>query len=255
MLTIIGIGVDDHSDITLKGLEALKEADTIYLESYTSVLQEKKESLEKYWKVKITPAYRDDIEGEPNKLIEKAKTGNVVLLIIGDPLTATTHTDILLRARELGITTSIIHNAGILTLVSETGLQLYKFGKTTSIPFDEHGASTAYTTTAHNLSIKAHTLLLLDLDPVNNTFLDVPTALGRLLDEERKHKKKIITPETKLIVCERLGTTTQTIRYDTVANLYKTKYGKPPHCIIIPSVLHFMEEDYLTMIATMHEKK
>ena len=249
MLTIIGIGVEDHEDITIKGLHTLQKADTIYIESYTSVLQEKVESLEKAWNVKITPAYREDVEGEQNKIIEKAKTKNVVLLIIGDPLTATTHTDILLRARNEGVEVRIIHNTGIITLVGETGLQLYKFGKTTSAPFDETGTSTTYNTIARNMSINGHTLVLLDLDPVNKKYLDIPTTIQRLLNEEKKHKKKIITLQTKIVTCERLGTKTQTIHYDTVENLLKTKCGAPPYCIIVPSQLHFMEEEYLKMIS------
>ncbi|MBI4139945.1 diphthine synthase [Candidatus Woesearchaeota archaeon] len=245
MLTIIGAGVEDHEDITIKGLHALQKADTIYIESYTSVLQEKLESLEKSWKVKMTPAYREDIEGKNNKIIEKSKTENVALLIIGDPLTATTHTDILLRARKEGIKTRIIHNTGIITLVGETGLQLYKFGKTTSIPFDEKGTGTAYNIIAQNQSIKAHTLILLDLDPLNNKYLEIPAALQRLLIEEKKHKKRIILLTTKIVVCERLGTKTQKIYYETIEKVLGEKYGKPPHCIIIPTTLHFMEEEYL----------
>ncbi len=248
MLTIIGIGVEGHEDITIKGLEAIKKSDSIFIESYTSIIQEKKEQLEKIWKVKITPAHREDIEGEHNKIIKKSKTENVALLIIGDPLTATTHTDILLRARKEGIKTRIIHNAGIITLAGETGLQPYKFGKTTSIPFDEKGTGTAYNIIAQNKSIKAHTLILLDLDPPNNKYLDVQTAIQRLLIEERKHKKKIILPATKIIICERLGTKTQKIHYDTIEKLLKQKYGNPPKCIIIPATLHFMEEEYLDSV-------
>lgn len=245
MLTIIGIGVEDHEDITLKGLHAVQKSDTVYIEIYTSVLQEKIESLERYWKIKITPAYREDIEGESNKILEKAKTKNVALLIIGDPFTATTHTDMMLRCKEQKIPVNIIHNTGIITLAGETGLQLYKFGKTTSAPFDEKGTSTTYNTIARNLSINAHTLVLLDLDTSNDKYLEIPTVIQRLLNEEKKHKKKIITLQTNIIACERLGTKTQKIHYDTIENLLKTKYRQPPHCIIIPSQLHFMEEEYL----------
>lgn len=38
MLFIIGLGLGDASDITVKGLEIVKRCDFIYLESYTSIL-------------------------------------------------------------------------------------------------------------------------------------------------------------------------------------------------------------------------
>ena len=40
MLYIIGLGLCDEKDITLKGLEAIKKSKKIYLEHYTSILIE-----------------------------------------------------------------------------------------------------------------------------------------------------------------------------------------------------------------------
>ena len=37
-LYLIGLGLGDHKDITVKGLEIVKQSEEIYLESYTSVL-------------------------------------------------------------------------------------------------------------------------------------------------------------------------------------------------------------------------
>ena len=37
-LYMIGIGLSDEKDISLKGLEAVRKCDKIYLESYTSKL-------------------------------------------------------------------------------------------------------------------------------------------------------------------------------------------------------------------------
>ena len=42
---------------------------------------------------------------------------------------ATTHTDLELRARDLGIPVKIIHNASIMNAVGVCGLQLYRFGE------------------------------------------------------------------------------------------------------------------------------
>ena len=38
-LYLIGLGLNDEKDITVKGLEAIKNCESVYLENYTSVLQ------------------------------------------------------------------------------------------------------------------------------------------------------------------------------------------------------------------------
>ena len=42
---IIGLGLGDERDISVKGLEAVKSSEKIYLESYTSILGVKKDRL------------------------------------------------------------------------------------------------------------------------------------------------------------------------------------------------------------------
>ena len=48
---------------------------------------------------------------------------------------ATTHTDLELRARAKGIPVKVVHNASILNAVGACGLQLYRFGEAVSIVF------------------------------------------------------------------------------------------------------------------------
>lgn len=48
---------------------------------------------------------------------------------------ATTHTDLEMRARSQGIPVCIIHNASIMNAVGACGLQLYRFGEAISIVF------------------------------------------------------------------------------------------------------------------------
>lgn len=38
MLFIVGLGLGDEKDITLRGLEAVKKCKTVYIEAYTSLL-------------------------------------------------------------------------------------------------------------------------------------------------------------------------------------------------------------------------
>lgn len=38
MLYLVGLGLSDETDITVKGLEVVKSAARVYLEAYTSIL-------------------------------------------------------------------------------------------------------------------------------------------------------------------------------------------------------------------------
>ena len=45
MFYLVGLGLGDASDITVKGLEIVKAAKRVYLEAYTSILTVGKEAL------------------------------------------------------------------------------------------------------------------------------------------------------------------------------------------------------------------
>lgn len=45
MLYLVGLGLADETDITVKGLEIVKKAERVYLEAYTSILLVDKEKL------------------------------------------------------------------------------------------------------------------------------------------------------------------------------------------------------------------
>jgi len=78
---------------------------------------------------------------------------------------ATTHTDLLLRARDLQIPTQIIHNASIINAAGCSGLQLYNFGQTVSLVFftDAWKPDSFYDRIAENAKFGLHTLVLLDI--------------------------------------------------------------------------------------------
>ena len=101
MLYLIGIGLRDEKDISLKGLEAVKKADVVYLENYTSKLSCSVEDLEKLYGKKIITANRELVEQKAEEAILKnAQTKNVAFLVIGDVFGATTHVDLMLRAKK-----------------------------------------------------------------------------------------------------------------------------------------------------------
>lgn len=45
MFYVIGLGLGDAKDVTVKGLEIIKKCDRVYLESYTSILTVQQEAL------------------------------------------------------------------------------------------------------------------------------------------------------------------------------------------------------------------
>jgi len=246
MLYLIGIGLADETDITLKGLNAVKKCEKLYLESYTSKLACSTEDLEKFYGKKITLANREFVENAM-QLLSEAKKMNVALLIIGDPLCATTHWDILQRAKGEGIETEVIHNASIINAVGATGLQVYKFGKTTSIPFptEKFEPETFYDVIKENKSIGAHTLVLLDLRPDENKFMSVNEAIELLRKIERKRNEKVFLPKDWCIGVARLGAKDQKIIAGTVTEVSDADFGAPPHALIVPGKLHFVEEEAL----------
>ncbi len=246
-LYLIGIGLSDEKDVTVKGLEAVKSSDLVYLEDYTSLLQVPVVNLEKFYGKKIILANRNLSEQGADQIIKEAQTKKVVFLVIGDPFSATTHIELYKQAKLAGVEVKVINNASVLTAVGITGLQLYKFGKVTSIPFiEEHPhLETPYNILKENLAVGAHTLFLLDLRPEEKKFMTINQALEILEQIERRKKEKLINDELLVVGCARLGSEDCLIKAGKLKVIKKIDFGAPPHGLIIPGKLHFTEEEML----------
>lgn len=248
MLYLIGIGLYDEKDISVKGLEKVKKCDKIYLESYTSKLACSISDLEELYGKKIILADREIVEKRAEETILKdAEEGNCAFLVIGDVFGATTHLDLLTRAKERKISCEVIHNASILNVIGVIGLELYKYGKATSIPFENENVITPYTMFEKNQSIGLHTLFLLDLRPGENRYLTIKEAIEFLLRVESKEKKGLISEGMMAIGCAHLGSNDQTIICGSLKALKEKDFGDSPYCLIIPGKMHFMEEEALEM--------
>lgn len=246
-LYFIGLGLNNEKDITINGLEAIKKCDLVYLENYTSILNCTKEQLEKFYGKKIILARRNLVEADDNEILENAKTKNVAFLVIGDPLIATTHIDLFLRAKKEEIKCNVIHNSSIVSAIGITGLQVYKFGKTTSIPLENENVESPYDVLKDNLSLGLHTLFLLDLNPEEEKFLSINDTIRYLLKVELKRNEKIFSEKTLCIGCTKIGSENQIIKVGTARDLLKHNFGKPVHCLIVPGKLHFMETEALKL--------
>lgn len=248
-LNLIGIGLNDEKDISLKGLEIIKKSDFVYLENYTSKLNCNLSYLEKLYGKKIIYANRELVETEAEKtILANAKTEEVAFLVVGDVFSATTHMDLFLRAKKLAIKTFVVHNASVLTAVGITGLQLYKFGKTTSIPLQNENVETPYNALKLNQQNNLHTLFILDLKPNSNDSLSVNDAIRYLLKVELKGGERVFNDNMLCVGCAKLGSLDQIIRAGKARDLLKYDFKNGMHCLIVPAKqLHFMEEEALRL--------
>lgn len=229
---LIGIGLGKKS-ISLEALEVLKKCKRVYLENYTIEFPYKIEELEESYKINISPLTRTMVESE--SFLEEAKNKEVALLVYGAPLIATTHISLLLKCKSEGIKYRIIENASILDALGETGLQVYKFGKKTSMPrWTEHYKPSSFVDVIKgNQKIDAHTVILVDIG------LNFGDALKQL--EESCHNKIKLD---KIIVCSKLGTDSGKVYYDSLEELAGREIYAP-FCFIIPGKMHFIEEEFL----------
>ena len=113
---------------------------------------------------------RNMVESTPETIYENSNNEDVAFLVVGDPLSATTHIDLYLRAKRDGYRCQIIHNTSIINAVACTGLQLYRFGETVSIPFFSSITPSLdnlpdgfYEKITQNYVRDLHTLCLLDI--------------------------------------------------------------------------------------------
>ncbi len=237
-LHMIGLGLSDMKDISVRSLETVKKCSFVFLESYTSLLQCSVSDLEKFYGKSIIIAPRDMVEQQSDTILEHAADQDVAFLVVGDPMCATTHVDLAMRAKEKGIAVSVIHNASIVSAIGVIGLEVYKFGKITSIPFHHENVKTPLEVLSMNDKNKLHTLFLLDLDPISKKFLSIKDAAAYLIASG--------APADSLAIgCARIGSSDQVIRAGSLKDISSFDYGNAPYCLVIPSSLHFMEEDAL----------
>lgn len=253
-LTFIGLGLFDEKDISLKGIEEIKKSDIIYAEFYTAKLTGTNlEKIEKTIEKKITVLSREETE-KADKIIHSALEKNVVFLTGGDPMTATTHIDLRLRAIKKGIKTKIVHGSSIVTAVSGLlGLQNYKFGRTTTIAYPEKNyfPTSPYDVIKDNKKMGLHTLVLLDIQIENNRFMTANEGIRFLLEIEGKKDEKILSKDSIVCVVARAGSDNPVVIAGAFEDLEKKDFGPPLHTLVIPGNLHFMEVEALERLAQL----
>lgn len=257
-LTFIGMGLHSQDGISLKGLSEAKEADSVFAEFYTSLMPGlSREKLRELIGKSIHQVTRKDLEeDEGKKILEASRNGKAVLLVPGDPLIATTHVDLRIRADRQGIKTSIIHGASIVSAaMGLSGLQNYKFGRSVTIPFISSGilSETPYDVIAENKNRGLHTLCFLDIKADEELYMTANQGLETLLELENRRHRNIITSDTIAVGIARAGSENPVVKADFAQQLMKFNFGQPPHSLVLPGRLHFMEAEALVALGKAPE--
>lgn len=255
-IVFVGLGLHDQMGISLRGLEETKNADSVFIEFYTSLMPDfSVKHFEEISGKRLHVISREDLEEKNGVAILKAgETGKAVFLVPGDPFVATTHVALRIQAETIGIRTRIVHGASILSaVIGLSGLHNYKFGKSVTIPFSET-SETPYEVITQNKKLGLHTLCLLDINVEENRYMKIREGLESLLKIEKKRKNKALTMETLVIGVGRAGSDSPTLKAGFLENLLTYDFRGPPYCMIFPGELHFMEAKALVVLAGAPEK-
>ena len=244
MLSFIGLGLYDERSITVRGSETLAAVDAAFAEFYTSKLAGTDlETLERTHGVDIEVRDRAGVEQQPAPILDAAADGHAAFLTAGDTMISTTHVDLRLRATERGIETEVIHGTTAQTAASSlTGLQNYRFGKATTLPFEEtHGGvpRSVVETIEANGDRDLHTLVYLDIDGEGERYMAGSTAAELLADP---------LGDPLGVVVGQAGSEAPTVRAAPLSTLAAESFGPPLHLLVIPAQLHELEAEALSVL-------
>eukprot|EP01063_Lacrimia_lanifica_P003836 TRINITY_DN12111_c0_g1_i1.p1 TRINITY_DN12111_c0_g1~~TRINITY_DN12111_c0_g1_i1.p1 ORF type:complete len:291 (+),score=129.79 TRINITY_DN12111_c0_g1_i1:261-1133(+) len=268
-LYLVGLGLGDEKDITVKGLETVRQCDKVYLEAYTSILLSHQvgdaSQLSEFYGKEVIVADREAVES--GDILDGAKELKVALLVVGDPFGATTHSDLVVRCKEQGIECNVIHNATIMSAIGACGLQLYRYGQAVSICFwtDSWRPDSWFEKLEQNAQLGLHTLLLLDIkvkeQSIENMargrkvyepprFMTVQQCAEQTLEILESKPDSVIKPETRAVGLARVGAPDQMIVSGTIRELAEMDFGEPLHSMVICGDVHEAEEEHLAIYYT-----
>lgn len=205
------------------------------------------------------------VESQSDEILKDADSKDVAFLVVGDPFSATTHTDLALRCRQHdpSIPTRTLPNASILTAVGATGLSLYNFGQTVSMVFftESWKPSSFYDRIVENASLRLHTLVLLDIkvkepdlaalargkiiyEPPR--FMTVLQCASQMLEVEEERQQGVCGRDALAVGVARLGSEDQQIVAGTLEELSTAELGRPLHSLVLcGKEMHEMEWEFV----------
>jgi len=274
-LLLVGMGMGQLEGMTQEAMHAASAADHRRYEAYTALWPEAELARLEARIGPIQRIMRPEVE-EPDELLTLATTSLVALLVVGDPLQATTHVDLQLRASDAGVECHVFHGLSITTLVTgAVGLSNYKFGRQTTFTYPYGGwvATSPLEVVAVNWAQNLHTLALLDLDPTGQgtgdqrpmTPSDAAHAMRLMweklidLDANEPPMEDVVQAsrhamierylqqsidEVPVVLCSDMGTPDQTMVTTTVGGLDQERGGRL-NCLVFPASTGDIEEKAL----------
>jgi diphthine synthase len=253
-LWLIGLGPGNLDYMSKAAIDVGKACSHRFLEGYTAILPSDQEvRLESFignWERIMRPQVED-----PKELLKLAKEVPVALLIVGDPMQATTHIDLEARCDELGINFNVIPGITATALaVSLSGLQSYRFGRQVTIPYSygNYLPSSPLEMIYRNYENNLHTLVLLDLDPTGMG-VEKPTPMSPIdafrilqkMEEKMEDEGNNLCPQVKAldgVLLTDISLDSQKIIAGNLSEITECNDGWI-HCLIIPSKMNQNEID------------
>ncbi len=245
MIYFIGLGLNPPETIPVAGIKLSNEIDIKFLDIYTTkidkgliaVLEER---------LHVQPANRSVLE-DFNKIINLAKNQDLCIYIYGDPFIATTHQALKIEALKRGISVKSIYAPSFLNaLLGETGLHIYKIGFIgTLLANDKSSAQYIYRNVKKSLEMGKHSILIVYS---SDEVLTLKESLGLLINVENNYKENVFGPNTGLIIAGDLGKEEQEIISGKIKDLEQIEFNHSIFVIVVPSELHFTEEDSLRLM-------
>ena len=255
-LWLIGIGPGDLGHMTERAKSIAKGCRKRYLEGYTAVLPKDQEDLLESevgtWERLMRPSVED-----PGALLDEARRKPVALMVVGDPMQATTHIDLEARCMEEGVSFEVVPGMSATSLaVSLSGLQSYKFGRQVTLPYPygDYLATSPLEMIGSNRNNGLHTLVLLDLDPTGMGF-DLPTPMSpqqavatlermseRSQEEGSREGSASNVRDWEGILLSDVGTSRQRVSSGSLHELSAIEGGYV-HTLVIPSNMSDNEKD------------
>lgn len=265
MFTLVGVGLGDASDVTVKGMNAVKEADVVFLEAYTSFLiNSNAEELAGIYGKPVILADREMVES--GAVLDDAKVKKVVLLVVGDVFGATTHSDLIVRCNRQGIECKVVHNASIINAVGCCGLQLYRFGQVISLCFwtETWRPDSWYERLRSNRAAGIHTLVLLDIKVKEISdenlargrkiyepprYMTIRQAVEQILEVEGYKQGGAVAADgsTFAVGLARVGSESQQVVAGTMKDLLSVDFGAPLHSLVIAGDVHDCEQEHVDL--------
>lgn len=248
-LWLIGLGLHDATDVTVKGLERIRACDAVYAEFYTAILGGTDHAgLEAFLGCSVEHLPRAGVEAGGRDLVAEAESADVALLTAGDPMAATTHTELVLRARTAGVPVHIIHAPSIYSAAPGLlGLQHYKFGRTTTLVRPEANwmPTSPFDAVQENHEAGLHTLVLLDIKAEESPpyFMSANEAIQVLVELAGSVGADWFGDETPVGVVARAGSEAPGLWTGTVASLRSVDFGAPLHCVVLPGAMQVIEQE------------